>query len=349
MADITASVLGDITDPKVRKVLQPIIQQAQLAAEKVAAHHHQPKAFLLPKDPKSLEGILQTRFAELPQQVKSKAANNALASLAQPASARASRVGELAKINLASAEPIETQMRKIAIPKVKLTTAELLKAVHAPAAVAVTSAKAYKQVELRLHRVRCVDETNGWFGSEAGSDEIHLAGSEVDESGDTHKIKPFKVASFDDGDVKTYSPPRRFCFFNLGEGTKYPKSYFVTFVMAEVDMGGLPDFVDKLYNWVKGKVITALTAYIGGMIGASGGPIGAIIGVAVGWAVGKVYEIFKSIWEDEVFPPTTARLDVPTATHRFPGGAIDSSESTAVFSGHGGKYELRYDWRLFDK
>ena len=349
MADIKASVLGDITDPKVRKVLQPIIQQAQLGAEKVAAHHHQPKGFLMPKDPKTLEGILQTRFAELPEQVKSKAANNALASLAQPASARASRVGELAKVNLASAEPIEAQMKRIAFPKVKLTIDELAKAVHAEAKVAAIAAKAYKQVELRLHRVRCADETNGWFGSEAGSDEISLGGSEVDESGDTYKIKPFKVASFDDGDVKTYAPPRRFCFFNLGEGTKFPKSYFVTFVLAEVDMGGLPEFIDKLYNWVKEKVITALTAALGAAIGASGGPVGAIIGAIVGWAVGKVYEIFKAIWQDEVFPPKTVRLDVPSATHRFPGGAIDSTEQTVEFKGHGGTYELRYDWRLFDK
>jgi hypothetical protein len=41
------------------------------------------------------------------------------------------------------------------------------------------------------------------------------------------------------------------------------------------------------------------------MIGASGGPVGAIIGVAVGWAVGKCFEFFKSVWQDDVFTPTT--------------------------------------------
>jgi hypothetical protein len=112
-------------------------------------------------------------------------------------------------------------------------------------------------------------------------------------------------------------------------------------------MGGLPDFLDKLLNWVKEKVITALTAALGAAIGASGGPVGAIIGVAVGWAVGKCFEFFKSVWEDDVFAPITVRVDVPSLTHRFPGGAVDSAQSTVVFTGHNGKYDLTYDWRLF--
>jgi len=350
MADIKMSTVGEITDPKLRKVLNPILLQAELAAEKVAAHHHQPKAFVLPKQAKALESILQERFTTLPAQVKSKAATGAQARLAQPVSIRNTKLGPLGAVNLASAEPIETQLKKVTLPKVTMTIKEVAAAVGAPVAVATTTATPFRQVEFRIHRVRAIDETNGFLGSEAGADEIHLGGTEVDESGDTRKISAFKVRSFgDDGDVKTYSPPKRFTFFNLSEGTKFPKSYFVTLVLAEKDMGGLPDFIDKLYTWVKDKVITALTAAIGGLIGASGGPIGVIIGVAVGWAVGKVYEIFKSVWEDDVFTPVTARIDVPSMTHRFTGGRVDSPEGVAVFSGHGGKYDLTYDWRLFNK
>lgn len=350
MADIKMSTLGEITDAKLRKVLKPILLQAELAAEKVAANHHQPKAFALPKQAGALESILQERFKTLPAQVKSKAATGALARVAQPVSVRKTKLGALGAIDLASAEPIETQLKSVKLPVVKMTMRELAAAVNAPAVEPALTTAPLRQVEFRIHRVRCIDETNGFLGSEAGADEIHLAGTEVDESGDTRKISAFKVRSFgDDGDIKTYSPPKRFTFFNLGEGTKFPKSYFVTLVLAEKDMGGLPDFVDKLYTWVKDKVITALTAAIGGAIGASGGPIGAIIGVAVGWAVGKVWEIFKSVWEDDVFTPVTARLDVPSMTHRFSGGRVDSPEGTATFSGHGGKYDLTYDWRMFNK
>ena len=100
------------------------------------------------------------------------------------------------------------------------------------------------KLELRIHKVRCDDETNGFLGSEAGSDEIDLGGTTVDESGDTHKVSPFRVASFgDDGDQKVFSPPRRFTFFNLTEGTAFPKGYVATLVLAEIDSGGFNDFL----------------------------------------------------------------------------------------------------------
>ena len=354
MADVTTKTIGEITDPKVRQVLTPILRQAELAAEKVAAHHQQPKSFTLPAATGSLETILAKRFAELPEAAKAKAATNAVKRLAEPAAVRAKRFGEIGAVDLASSVPIEEQAAKAGAavaPAVKLTINDLAKALAVPKGVVKGTFPALRQVELRLRRVRCIDETNGFFGSEAGADEISLGGSEVDETGDTRKISPFHVRNYGhDNESKTYEPPRRFTFFNLTEGTKFPKSYFVTMVLAEVDMGGLPEFVDNLYKWVKDKVVTALTAAIGAALGtASGGPIGAIIGVAVGWAVGKAYEIFKSVWEDEIFTPVTARLDVPSASHRFTGGSTTSAVGTATFSGHGGKYDISYDWHLFNK
>lgn len=347
MANVKMSEVGEITDPKLRKVLKPIVRQAELAMEKVAANHHQPAGFPLPKGDKTIEGILRTRFKELPAQAKSRAAGNALSRVAQPTNVRTARFASVGAVDLSSSVAIETQLEKLTLP-VKMSISELAAAVAAPVVADPTPNPALNNIEFRIHRVRCIDETNGFLGSEAGSDEIDLGGTEVDESGDTKKISAFRVASFgDDGDVKTFSPPRRLTFFNLREGTAFPKSYFVTLVLAEIDMGGLPDFLNKLLNWVREKVISLLSAAIGGAIGASGGPIGAIIGVAVGWAVGKVFELFKSVWEDDIFEPVTARVDVPTATHRFGGGATDSPNGVAVFSGHGGKYDVTYDWRLF--
>ena len=137
------------------------------------------------------------------------------------------------------------------------------------------AAQRLTKLELRIHKVRCDDETNGFLGSEAGSDEIDLGGTTVDESGDTHKVSPFRVASFgSDGDQKVFSPPRRFTFFNLTEGTDFPKGYVATLVLAEIDSGGFNDFLKKLMEKVRERVIAYLTAAIGGAIGASGGPIG---------------------------------------------------------------------------
>jgi hypothetical protein len=202
------------------------------------------------------------------------------------------------------------------------------------------------RLQLRIHKVKCLDETDGFLGSEAGDDEIDLGGTTVDETGDTKKVTPFRVgSSFDDGEQVVFSPPRRFAMFNLTEGTAFPKSYFVTLVLAEVDMGGLPDFLNQLLNWVKTKVVAALTAAIGGAIGASGGPIGAIIGAAVGAVVGLVFELFKSIWEDDVFKPATVSVSIPSLNARW-SGKTDSPEGSVTFSGHGGKYQLTYDWQL---
>ncbi|HVF13870.1 MAG TPA: hypothetical protein VM942_04675, partial [Acidimicrobiales bacterium] len=100
------------------------------------------------------------------------------------------------------------------------------------------------RLELRIHRVKCVTETNEW-----GDDEIDLGGTIVDETGDTEKIANFRVSSsFDDGEVKTYAPPRTFATFDLTEGTLFPKSYYVTLVLAEVDFGGISALLDKLLN-----------------------------------------------------------------------------------------------------
>jgi hypothetical protein len=347
VVDVTISEVGEITDPKLRKVLLPVVRQVELAALRVAAHHHQPAGFALPKSPGSLERVLDARFQALPAAKKSSAATKALVQLTRPKKALAGRFGALADADLASDEPIDALAAAAGVaPAVRMTLDEMLKAVGAPAKATATRATPLDKLELRLHKVHCVDETGGW--PEVGADEIYLGGTEVDEDGATRKIAPFKVRNFgDDGDTKTYDPPRRMTWFNLREGNVFPKSYFMTFVLAEVDMGGLPEFIDKLWTVVKAKVIAAITAAIGGAIGSTAGPLGTVIGIAVGWAVGKAYEWFKTVWEDDVFPPAVARIDIPTLTHRFPGGSTNSRDAVAVFSGHNGKYELTYDWRMF--
>jgi hypothetical protein len=216
------------------------------------------------------------------------------------------------------------------------------------ATLAANVRQSTKKLELRIHKVRCDDETNGFLGSEAGSDEIDLGGTTVDESGDTGKVAPFRVRDFKkDGDEKIYSPPRRFTFFNLTEGTAFPKGYMVTLALAEIDSGGFNDFLKQLLEKVKERVIAALTAALGGAIGASGGPVGVIIGLAVGYVVGRVFELISNIWKDDVFAPISVRTSIPSLTASWAGGRNDSPERTVTFKGHGGRYTVTYDWRMF--
>ena len=61
-------------------------------------------------------------------------------------------------------------------------------------------------LKFRLHRVKCVDETNPEW---PGDDEISMGGTSVNCQEVAEKINEFRVGnSFDDGESKRYSPPR---------------------------------------------------------------------------------------------------------------------------------------------
>jgi hypothetical protein len=137
-----------------------------------------------------------------------------------------------------------------------------------------------------------------------------------------------------------------FTSFNLLEGTVWPKTYFVTFVLAEKDMGGLASFLNKLLDKVKAEVIAAITAAVGGTIGSVAGPLGTIIGAVVGWVVAQVFEWLKSWWSDDVFSPKTVSISIPSQNASWSGGAKDGPQHTVQFVGFGGTYRLTYDWFL---
>ncbi|KKL19670.1 hypothetical protein LCGC14_2463130, partial [marine sediment metagenome] len=211
---------------------------------------------------------------------------------------------------------------------------------------------------LYIRRVKCVDETgsNSFFDLESeryGDDEIALAGTSVDETGDTKKNPEFRVGnSFNDGDTKWYSPHKQWNWFSMREGgSNWPKSYYLTFILAEKDNGGLSEFLQKLWDKVGKQVTAAIAAAIGGAIGSSLGPLGTIIGAAVGYAVAKIVEWFIKMWKDDIFPPKTISCTVPSFGARWTKngswGSTTSEFRNAHFYGHDGHYYIEYYWRLF--
>jgi hypothetical protein len=356
--EITIVEVQDLADAKMRKAMMRLVKEMEIAVEKTVAHASEPANFPLPDDPHSVERILSARFSELKpaqqQFAKAKMLERAKASK----QARTKIVGDLAQVDLRSKSPIAEQVDRLAFPSELKTTLQSIKnltEVHGQILNAQPAGLAPQQtldkLEFRIHRVKCVDETGkdfNPFGDEPGSDEISLAGTTVDESGDTKQVSQFKVGDFDDGDVKTFSPPRRFTFFNLREGTEFPKSYFTTLVLAEKDQsGGLAEFVSKLFDKVKERVTAYLAAILGAEIGASGGPIGALIGAAVGFVVAKAFEFIKAAFADDIFPPKTISVAIKSFTQRFAGGRTDSPEVVTRFQGHNGTYDVTSDWRLF--
>ncbi|WP_033328010.1 hypothetical protein [Streptomyces yerevanensis] len=354
MAENKELVVTGIPSAKVKAIAERVALEFQLAADKVAAHHAEPGKYPLPSDAKSTEQLLARRFRTLPEAQQKQAADRISVEL-RGGAARTKRLGDLAKIDLKSPSGIDEQVRKTPLPaRMKFPVDELQRmsdALVGPMTTATqeTAAAAafpeLRNLELRIHRVKCVDET-----SEIGKDEIDAGGTSVDEDGDTKKISAFRVRSFSTGTVQAYSPPRRFTTFSLTEQSKvtFPKTYFVTLVVAEVDWGGLADFLNELLDKVKAKVAAALAAAIGGAIGSPGGPLGIAIGVAVGFVVGLVFDYLKGLWGDEVFKPITVSATISSLISRFPGGQDNSTDRTLDFKGHGGHYQLTYDWRKYN-
>lgn len=345
---ITNSEVGEIANPKFRKLLLRVVREIELSIEKVAANHAKPNEFPLPTDPNSTERILAARFSSLPKTVKDRSGGRSLDSLNASSEVRLKRFGDLAKVNLKTNASIGSQVKALPLPaELKLTIGELTGVVSGNDDNAVLPSPQMTKLEFRLHKVRCLDETGSSFREKFGNDEIDLGGNAVDETGDSHNIPKFRVGSnFDDGEQVSFSPPRQFTRFDLTEGTIFPKSYFVTMVLAEIDQGGLSEFQLNLLAKVKEKVIAELIK--AGIAILPGGPIaGAIIGAAIAFVVGKIFDLLVRIWEDDIFQPIAVRVDIPSLNARFLGGKTDSPEAVATFSGHGGKYQVTYDWRVF--
>ncbi len=354
MSDIVLSEGFEITDPKLKAVAERVFQMFQVATEKAVAHAADPAKFPMPADATAVERIMLARFQALPAPDRKAAITRNRALINATKAARRQRLGDLADVDLRSNDSIRRQIRGMPVPQSamlskvdmeRINTA-VLGGPEAVIAAPAPGAKPPNRLELRLHQVKCIDETNGFLGTEAGEDEIGLGGNSIDETGDVKPIAPFHVGDFDDGDVKNFNPPRRFTFFNINEGSGFPKAYHVIFVLAEKDMGGLPSFVNSLEDKVREEVKDRLVE-LGVAIGASGGPVNAIIGAAVGWVVGKVFDFLGRLWGDDIFTPQQVKLTLPSANHRFAGGRADSADRKVTFKGHGGTYSLTYDWRLF--
>jgi hypothetical protein len=200
---------------------------------------------------------------------------------------------------------------------------------------------------LWISQIKCVDETNPeWWGS----DEIALAGVEVDEDGDTKKIgEKYIGGGFDDGDAKNYAN-WRYTWFSLAEGQYWPKRYSVSFILAEKDHGGLQSFLDSVWQKVKEKVKEAIAKAIGTVASAYLGPvIGSAIGQAVAWVVDVFVQWLINLFGDDIFPVRTVSVTTPSAAARwyYPNGTWGNPSSgtrVANFYGHGGHYQIRYHW-----
>ncbi len=211
-----------------------------------------------------------------------------------------------------------------------------------------------KGLHFRLHKVKCIDETNPEW---PGDDEIAMGGTAIPPVGNPSKVAEFKVRDdFDDGESKTYSPPRLLKSFTL-DNLSYPADFAMVVALAEKDNGGLSTFLQELWEAIKDDVDVIVTAVgaaagaalgtaIGAGAGSFAGPLGSIIGAAIGAILGALVGWLISALEDDIFTPQTAALHLPKANSTFAGGALTSPQLALDFRDHGGHYRAWYTWQL---
>lgn len=212
-----------------------------------------------------------------------------------------------------------------------------------------------ERLGLYITEVRCVDETDGFLGSEAGDDEIIMGGLAIDGSGKTTKIDPFIVGSeFDDGDVKQYSPPgRKFCEFDATQGKDWPKSYAAVVSMAEEDMGGFA--AGLTVAWTKASPVVEKkfkAAVADAAEEETGEALAQVFAEIMTWIVMNLVDWILDIFADDIFPPITAYATLSSPFEfmyqNVPGSGWTNLAwpGQLTFTGHGGKYTVNCHWKI---
>jgi hypothetical protein len=337
--EIAASDEIDLDDPFFRNIARRVAQEANLAIDKATAHYAEPHKYPLPAQPDSMEQVIWQRVQTYSEDGRRRAAIS-VASRLQAGSWTSRRMTAdpgLASVDLRSPVPVADQVDAFPLPE----HLQSLAAAVAPASILsprnqVLAATQARYLALRIQKVKCVDETTG---TDLGSDEILLGGTAVDAVGNTRAISPFLVHNdFDDGESKTYNPPRSLTTFDLRPGSHFPKYYHVTLVLSERDHGGTAAFIERLYRLVRDRVMSAVKK--------AGVAIYEKIANAISLAVDYVIRYLLRLFGDDPFPPRTVYVRIPSLRHRFTGGRTDSLSYRVTFKGNSGHYQLWYDWRF---
>ncbi|WP_027707031.1 hypothetical protein [Zooshikella ganghwensis] len=375
-----------LANSEIKKIVERVINSAKIAAEKVAVEES-----FHPLE-RSFEDVFKSRFDEYSKEKKETIRRNLKPIYTADKAIRTRLYGDLGAIDVKAMESVEHEVTKLPklkidprllgiwtpspvsdisqpeIERMRSTQPQILNSHNILTSDALlgggrvfTDLQAEfdhddfepqavtDKLALYVRRVKCVDETNPeWWGS----DEVSVAGTSVDETGDTKKINEhFVGGGFDDGDSRWYNPHWRFHWFSMREGDSWPKSYYITMILAEKDNGGLAAFLQKLWEKVESQVKDAVAAYVGGLIGSSFGPLGTLIGAAVGYAVAKIVDWFIDAWNDDIFPPKTVSCTVPSFGARWTINGVWGSTTSGIhrshFYGHGGHYYIEYYWKLY--
>lgn len=191
-------------------------------------------------------------------------------------------------------------------------------------------------LSLRIHSVKCIDETGGWLAERVGNDEMWLCGYAIDNNNVVNTIFPMSVYSnFDDGDIKKYSPPQIYQQFYVDNTIAGTQNFAVVFILAEMDTNN--DY--QLRNYINTTVNTAkynIQNYGSPIVPGSAAQISTWdnIRLAVHNAINKLAKALA----DDIFPQVLSTVS-------FTNGVVDNPyPSSFQIRAHDGTYEVNYDW-----
>jgi hypothetical protein len=351
----THSQLGDLEDPKLKKIAQRAAGVMTLAASRVAAHHADAKKFPLPAQPDSIETTLAAWFDTMRLGQKDFVAKQAVQQLTTP-SVLQDRFGELSKIDLRVSASVSSQASSIPVPDLKFTAAEIAKLTAMARRGGLSPQLEHSnRLRLRVHEVYCGNETNSpWLDPHHGRDDMWLGGTMVDETGDTEKIhrpgdtkKAINLGKFNNKQRKPYPQPLEVAKFNLTEGTAFPKDYVVTLVLYENDDGDkAAGFLHDLLQDTKDEVQKAIRDAAGDV------PIiGDIFGDVAADAYGLFVDWLALAWGDILFHPLTVKAHIEDYDMMWPdtNGKVSDNLTWETTAQEGrARYQLKYDWQLYE-
>jgi hypothetical protein len=201
----------------------------------------------------------------------------------------------------------------------------------------------FDKLALRLHLMKCIEETN-----EVGADSIGLGSVITQPNGVTSSLGPNTISNnFDKGEEINFGN-LYYAFYDLWnpDGFQgFPKLCQCTLILTEIDNGGFSELIKTIFEKIKGEVAAAIGAAVGSAVGSFAGPIGAIVGAAVGFVLGALFKFFVTWWEDDLIQVVTIGAMITSFDGRWNGSTI-SPQLSCNFVGDGGFYRLDYSWQL---
>ncbi|MDC0721151.1 hypothetical protein [Nannocystis bainbridge] len=336
MSEVILSNPSSIQDEGLRQFADAVADEVILAAHKAVAHHAEPKRFLLPTDRQALEHKFVAHLRAKPLEIQKRAAERVMTSILEK------KLAGLAAPEFAAAR---AQVGARALMLRTLGSGDLLlrKAMTPtqPTAPAPVPVSAPERLVFHLVSVKCIDETDGFLGTESGTDEIALSGAMVDAAGNTVAIPKIGVGGFGgDRATRTYDPPLLLGSVDFTKGS-LPRSFNLLLTLIEVDNGDLPQLVQTIYDEVSKRVREAASKAAQGL----GGSLADAVTGAIMQALDRVFKFFKDVWEDDVFPGAVTTFTFADAGASF-GGAATSGPRSVDFKGHGGHYRVWYSATL---